>query len=146
MQPFLAGVWTAAPSGSNASIRSINTWGEPREPDERTRAWSPITARPRSAHAALRCQRSMTHPTPCCRPRSESVTSERRSNHAGAHRVDGQLLRELLVLVADGDRAAFTRLYDLTSSRIYGLAVRIVRDRHYAEEIVQGVYAVLAER
>ncbi|WP_238420313.1 sigma-70 family RNA polymerase sigma factor [Gordonia sp. 'Campus'] len=53
---------------------------------------------------------------------------------------DGQLLRELVAAVAAGDRIAFTELYDLTSSRIYGLAVRIVRDRHYAEEIVQEAF------
>ncbi|WP_435084649.1 sigma-70 family RNA polymerase sigma factor [Gordonia hongkongensis] len=62
------------------------------------------------------------------------------SSPAQAYRGDGQLVAELLVLVADGDREAFTRLYDLTSSRIYGLAVRIVRDRHYAEEVVQEAY------
>jgi RNA polymerase sigma-70 factor (ECF subfamily) len=53
---------------------------------------------------------------------------------------DSQLLRELVAAVAAGDRAAFTELYDLTSSRSYGLAVRIVVDRHYAEEIVQEAY------
>jgi RNA polymerase sigma-70 factor (ECF subfamily) len=53
---------------------------------------------------------------------------------------DAQLLRELVAAVAAGDRAAFTELYDLTSSRIYGLAVRIVVDRHYAEEIVQEAF------
>ncbi|WP_439031345.1 sigma-70 family RNA polymerase sigma factor [Gordonia terrae] len=53
---------------------------------------------------------------------------------------ESQLLRELVASVAAQDRAAFTRLYDLTSSRIYGLAVRVVRDRQYAEEIVQEAY------
>jgi RNA polymerase sigma-70 factor (ECF subfamily) len=53
---------------------------------------------------------------------------------------DAQLLGELVAAVAAGDRAAFTELYDLTSSRIYGLAVRIVVDRHYAEEIVQEAF------
>lgn len=62
------------------------------------------------------------------------------SSPAPACRGDGTLLSQLLVSVADGDREAFTRLYDLTSSRIYGLAVRIVRDRHYAEEVVQEAY------
>ena len=38
------------------------------------------------------------------------------------------------------DRTAFSTLYDRTSSRIYGLAFRVVRDRQYAEEIVQEAY------
>lgn len=55
----------------------------------------------------------------------------------------GRAADELVALLtgaAGGDRGAFARLYDLTSSRIYGLAFRIVRDRHYAEEIVQEAY------
>jgi len=50
------------------------------------------------------------------------------------------MLRDLLASAALGDRAAFTHLYDLTSSRIYGLAFRVIRDRQYAEEIVQEAY------
>ncbi|SDU84064.1 ECF RNA polymerase sigma factor SigK [Gordonia westfalica] len=53
---------------------------------------------------------------------------------------ESRLLRDLLTSASTGDRAAFTRLYDLTSSRIYGLAVRVVRDREYAEEVVQEAY------
>ncbi|WP_439031065.1 sigma-70 family RNA polymerase sigma factor [Gordonia terrae] len=53
---------------------------------------------------------------------------------------DAQALRTLLASVSVGDREAFARLYDLTSSRIYGLAVRIVRDREYAQEVVQEAY------
>lgn len=50
------------------------------------------------------------------------------------------MLRELLAAAAMGDRTAFSNLYDRTSSRIYGLAFRVVRDRQYAEEIVQEAY------
>ena len=69
------------------------------------------------------------------------VTSSRGSAHSGARSGDdGDELVTLLTGAAGGDRPAFARLYDLTSSRIYGLALRIVRDRHYAEEIVQEDY------
>lgn len=51
-----------------------------------------------------------------------------------------QTLRDLLEAAAHGDRTAFADLYDLTSTRIYGLAFRVVRDRQYAEEIVQEAY------
>ncbi|WP_232017067.1 sigma-70 family RNA polymerase sigma factor [Gordonia insulae] len=53
---------------------------------------------------------------------------------------DTELLRTLLADSALGDRGAFARLYDLTSARIYGLALRVVRDRNYAEEVVQEAY------
>ncbi|MFW0784029.1 ECF RNA polymerase sigma factor SigK [Gordonia sp. CPCC 206044] len=53
---------------------------------------------------------------------------------------DSHLLTALLADSASGDRGAFAHLYDLTSARIYGLAVRVVRDRHYAEEVVQEAY------
>lgn len=60
------------------------------------------------------------------------------ADHGRGH--ESRLLRDLLESASTGDRAAFTRLYDLTSSRIYGLAFRVIRDREYAEEIVQEAY------
>ncbi len=36
-----------------------------------------------------------------------------------------------------GDEAAFAQLYDATASRVYGLAVRVVRDPAQAEEVTQ---------
>lgn len=69
------------------------------------------------------------------------VTSSRGSAHSGSRSDrDADDLTTLLSGAAGGDRAAFATLYDRTSSRIYGLAFRIVRDRHYAEEIVQEAY------
>lgn len=71
------------------------------------------------------------------------MTSEQNSEIGGARygpTADPLLLNKLLSRAAGGDREAFTCLYDLTSSRIYGLAVRIVRDRHLAEEVVQEAY------
>jgi RNA polymerase sigma-70 factor (ECF subfamily) len=49
-------------------------------------------------------------------------------------------LSQLLTQASQGDRDAFARLYDRTSSRIYGLALRILRDRNHAEEVVQEAY------
>lgn len=49
-------------------------------------------------------------------------------------------MRELLAASANGDRAAFAQLYDLTNARIYGLALRVIRDANYAEEVVQEAY------
>lgn len=47
---------------------------------------------------------------------------------------------ELLSLSAAGDHVAFAHLYDLTSARVYGLALRVLKDRHHAEEVVQESY------
>ncbi|KUG53504.1 RNA polymerase subunit sigma [Serinicoccus chungangensis] len=42
--------------------------------------------------------------------------------------------------IADGDQQALAELYDLVSPRIFGLALRIVRDRSLAEEVTQDVF------
>ena len=49
-------------------------------------------------------------------------------------------LAELLRRSARGDEAAFAQLYDATSSRAYGLAVRVVRDPAQAQEVTQEAY------
>ena len=49
-------------------------------------------------------------------------------------------LAALLSRVALGDQAAFADLYRQTSSHLYGVALRIVREGSAAEEIVQEAY------
>lgn len=49
-------------------------------------------------------------------------------------------LGELLKLAARGDEAAFAQLYDATSKRVFGLALRVVRDPAQAEEVIQEAY------
>ena len=56
----------------------------------------------------------------------QASTAEREKRAAG-----------LLSRVAAGDRAAFEQLYALTSSAVYGLALRVVRDPAQAEEVAQ---------
>jgi RNA polymerase sigma-70 factor (ECF subfamily) len=46
----------------------------------------------------------------------------------------------LLALVGRGDRDAFARLYDMYGAAAYSLAVRIVRDRDLAADVVQNVF------
>lgn len=62
------------------------------------------------------------------------------SRQSSSRRDDGSRLADLLAASADGDRSAFAQLYDLTSSRIYGLSLRVIRDPNYAEEVVQEAY------
>jgi RNA polymerase sigma-70 factor (ECF subfamily) len=49
-------------------------------------------------------------------------------------------LAALLARVALGDQAAFAEFYEITSSHLYGVALRILRDPPAAEEILQEAY------
>ena len=49
-------------------------------------------------------------------------------------------LAGLLKACGRGDEAAFAQLYDATSSRVVGLAVRVVRDPAQAEEVAQEAF------
>jgi RNA polymerase sigma-70 factor, ECF subfamily len=49
-------------------------------------------------------------------------------------------LADLMKACGRGDQAAFAQLYDATSSRVVGLAVRVVRDRAQAEEVAQEAF------
>ena len=52
----------------------------------------------------------------------------------------GARLAALLAKVALGDQAAFADLYRQTSSHLYGVAVRILREGSVAEEILQEAF------
>ncbi|MGG5171791.1 ECF RNA polymerase sigma factor SigK [Pseudarthrobacter sp. J1738] len=47
---------------------------------------------------------------------------------------------ELIRLVALGDEAAFSELYDAVSARVYGLVRRVVRDPSQSQEVTQEVF------
>ena len=49
------------------------------------------------------------------------------------------MLSDLLARCALGDRAAFARLYEQSSAKLFGVAVRILRDSR-AEEVLQEAY------
>ncbi len=49
-------------------------------------------------------------------------------------------ISEALSRVALGDRAAFRFLYDATSAKLFGVALRVMRNRPDAEEVVQEAY------
>lgn len=54
-------------------------------------------------------------------------------------RDDDALLR-LIAAVARGDAQALKALYDLTAPKLFGVVLRILRDRGTAEDVVQDVY------
>ncbi|MEV6864147.1 ECF RNA polymerase sigma factor SigK [Streptosporangium subroseum] len=68
------------------------------------------------------------------RPERESRPD---GDHHGGHR--SPELEELLGSVARGDRTAFERVYALVAARVYGLVLRVVRDRAHSEEVAQEV-------
>ncbi|MEO7421203.1 MAG: sigma factor, partial [Ornithinibacter sp.] len=49
-------------------------------------------------------------------------------------------LAEFLRRSGRGDEAAFAQLYDATSARAYGMAVRVIRDPSQAEEVTQEAF------
>ena len=53
--------------------------------------------------------------------------------------LDCQLIA-LLDRVALADQAALKELYDLTSSKLYGVAVRVVTNREWAEDVLQEAF------
>jgi len=81
------------------------------------------------------------------RPVADGAPSEEGAPEARDHQPDlahpdpaQPHLGELLKSCGRGDESAFARLYDATSARVVGLALRVVRDRAQAEEVAQEAY------
>ena len=52
----------------------------------------------------------------------------------------GDLAADLLVRVAGGDQQAFAELYDMLSSRVFGLILRVLVNHSQSEEVLQEVF------
>jgi RNA polymerase sigma-70 factor (ECF subfamily) len=57
----------------------------------------------------------------------------------------GTLARHLRS-AAEGDRAAFRALYEATAPKLFGVVLRIVRNRQVAEEVLQETYIKIWQR
>jgi RNA polymerase sigma-70 factor, ECF subfamily len=57
-----------------------------------------------------------------------------------------QALVDLIERIAAGDRDAFQHLYRATSSKLYGIIFRIVRNKSTADELLQEVYVKVWQR
>lgn len=55
-------------------------------------------------------------------------------------------IARLLVRTSEGDQAAFTEFYRLTSSKVFGVCLRMLRDRGAAEDMLQDVYVTVWRR
>src|SRR5215510_9785756 len=64
-----------------------------------------------------------------------TITTDRGAWAARSHELAHLMSRSAL-----GDRAAFARLYDLTSPHLFAVVLRIQRDRALAEDLLQEVY------
>jgi RNA polymerase sigma-70 factor (ECF subfamily) len=64
---------------------------------------------------------------------------------AGRQTSAGQLA-ELVALSARGDKDAFAELYDLTSARIHGVVLRVLRSADHAAEVTQEIVDVWRQR
>ncbi|WP_328297316.1 ECF RNA polymerase sigma factor SigK [Streptomyces sp. NBC_00435] len=51
----------------------------------------------------------------------------------------GQQLQEVMGRVSQGDKDAFSDLYDAVAATVFGIAVKVVRDRAQSEEVAQEV-------
>ncbi|WP_051794849.1 ECF RNA polymerase sigma factor SigK [Streptomyces sp. NRRL S-87] len=67
------------------------------------------------------------------------MSAGRQRSSSGDRRTAGSELDELLERTADGDREAFTRLYEVVSRPVMGMACTVVRDVAQAEEVAQDV-------
>ena len=57
-----------------------------------------------------------------------------------------QDIADLIARCALRDRAAFRILYDRTSAKLFGVTLRILRDRSEAEEAIQEIYVKIWQR
>jgi RNA polymerase sigma-70 factor (ECF subfamily) len=57
-----------------------------------------------------------------------------------------ETLNQTLLRVRLGDQKAFAELYRLTSSKVFGVIVRMLHDRSEAEDVLQEVYATAWRR
>lgn len=73
-----------------------------------------------------------------------STTADDRTTHPPAEAVAAVRPEDVaLRLAADGDQDAFARFYDLTSSLVFGVVVKVLRNPALAEEVTQEVFVEL---
>lgn len=58
----------------------------------------------------------------------------------------GDTLEQLLIRIAGQDQPAFAELYRQTSARLFGVCLRMLRDREESEEVLQEVFIAVWRR
>jgi RNA polymerase sigma-70 factor (ECF subfamily) len=70
----------------------------------------------------------------------QSARSARHRDASSGREAEAAHLVELMTLSSRGHEDAFAELYDLTSQRIYGIVLRVLRSPDHAAEVTQEVY------
>ena len=73
-------------------------------------------------------------------PGGTSSRAGRPGSSFSGRAAENERLGELVLRSARGHEDAFAELYDLTSSRIYGVVLRVLRSADHAAEVTQEVY------
>ena len=60
--------------------------------------------------------------------------------------ISAETLEGLLGATAQGDREAFRTLYDRSSAKLFGIVLRILKNRQKAEDVLQDVYLKIWQR
>ncbi|TAL86181.1 MAG: sigma-70 family RNA polymerase sigma factor [Rhodanobacter sp.] len=60
--------------------------------------------------------------------------------------IEQQELNQLLIEIGSEDQKAFAELYKRTSSKLFGVCLRMLRDRSEAEEVLQETYTTVWRR
>lgn len=73
-------------------------------------------------------------------PGGDASRTDPAPHDAAGRDADGARLAELVARSSRGHEDAFSELYDLTASRMYGLVLRILRSADHAAEVTQEVF------
>lgn len=57
-----------------------------------------------------------------------------------------EALAGLMTRIADGERDALRQLYEATSAKLFGVCLRILKDREESEDVLQDVYVTIWRR
>jgi RNA polymerase sigma-70 factor (ECF subfamily) len=63
-----------------------------------------------------------------------------RGGELPAHDLAAAHLVDLMARTATGDQGAFAELYDLTTRRVFGIVLKVLRSPEHAQEVTQEVY------
>src|SRR5260370_7372581 len=93
----------------------------------------------------------MTFARRCATSSDERCQGEAEPSPAGAlGRMDEDATRSqlaaALVRVAGGDHAALRMVYQDTSAKLFGVCLRILKDRSQAEDVLQAVYVTVGRK
>lgn len=73
-----------------------------------------------------------------------NTSMDRSANHESSS--DGGHLVTLLAAVSDGDRHAFSTLYDRTSAKLYGICLRLLGSEAEAQDALQDAYVTVWQK